>query len=334
MSDVLIDTPRGLYCPAGDFYLDPYHGGVDLAVISHAHADHARPGSARYICSTPCVPLLRRRVGEDAHIQGVPYGETIFLRGAQVSLHPAGHILGSAQIRVEVDGQIWVFTGDFKRQKDPTCQPFEVVPCHTLITEATFALPVYRWHPGHVIAEQIFKWWMKNRALGKTSILAGYSLGKSQRLLAELTRFTDERVLLHGALLDFVALYREAGVDMLPTDYITAQPTDTDYAGELVICPPSALSSNWTRRFRDYSDGFASGWMRVRGIRRRRGYDAGFVLSDHADWPGLLRTIRETGAERVLATHGKSDALVRYLREHEGIDAAPLQTASSEQHGD
>ena len=200
-----------------------------------------------------------------------------------------------------------------------------------MITEATFALPVYQWASGEEVAREVYEWWMRNRARGKTSLLAGYSLGKSQRLLAELTRFTDEGVLLHGALLDFVQLYRDAGVDMLPTEYVTDQPEDTDYSGDLVICPPSAMSSNWTRRFDSYSDGFASGWMRVRGRRRRRGYDAGFVMSDHADWPGLLRTVEETGAERVLATHGKSDALVRYLQEEMGIDSAPLETVFADE---
>lgn len=327
MADVLVNTPKGLHSKTGGFYVDPYEGGVATAVISHAHSDHARPGSDRYICSETTVPLLRRRVGEDADITGVPFGESLDFNGVSVSLHPAGHILGSAQVRVEQEGEVWVFTGDFKRSPDPTCRPFEVVECDTLITEATFALPVYRWKPGHEVAREVYEWWMSNRANGKTSLLAGYSLGKSQRLLAELTRFTDDGVLLHGALLDFVQMYRDAGVEMLPTQYVTEQPEDTDYSGDLVLCPPSALSSNWTRRFSDYSDGFASGWMRVRGIRRRRGYDAGFVMSDHADWPELLQTVRDTGASRVLATHGKTDAFIRYLREEMGVEADPLETA-------
>ena len=326
MTDVLNNTPRGLYCETGDFHIDPYDGGVETAIITHAHSDHARPGSAHYICSTPSVPLLRRRVGDDAKITGVDFGQELEFGEVTVSLHPAGHILGSAQVRVERAGVIWVFTGDFKRDEDPTCRTFEVVECDTLITEATFALPVYTWKPGADVAREVFNWWMTNRDRGKTSLLAGYSLGKSQRLLAELTRFTDERVLLHGALLDFVDMYRTAGIDMLPTEYVTDQPVDTDYSGDLVVCPPSALSSNWTRRFEDYSDGFASGWMRVRGVRRRRGYDAGFVMSDHADWPQLLQTVRDTGASCVYATHGKTDAFVRFLREEMGIEAHPLDT--------
>lgn len=221
--------------------------------------------------------------------------------------------------------EVWVVSGDYKRDADPTCARFEVVPCNTFITELTFALPVYRWPPARAVAADIHAWWQANAAAGRASVLFSYALGKAQRLLAELAAFAGETVYLHGALVPLTAIYRQAGIAMLPTEAVSAQPRTADFAGTLVMAPPSAAGSRWIRRFKRYETGLASGWMRIRGNCRRRGHDRGFVLSDHVDWPGLIDTIAATGASRVLATHGRSDVLVAYLRE-QGVDAAPLVT--------
>ncbi len=336
MTFMLQETPLlrpargGLYCEVGGFYIDP-HEPVDTAVITHAHSDHARPGHRTYYGTRESLPLLQRRVAPpDApapQIRGVDYGETFELGEAKVSFHPAGHLLGSAQVRVEHDGEVWVVSGDYKRGEDPTCRPFEPVACDVFVTEATFALPIYRWRSTREVVGDIYGWWEENRRQGRSSVLFAYSLGKAQRILAELTRFTDRRVLVHGALLDFIDFYREAGVEMVPTDYVTEMDPDADFSGELVIAPPSAFGTSWMNRFANARTGFASGWMRVRGIKRRRGYDSGFVLSDHVDWPALLQTIEEVAPRRVLATHGKTEAIVRYLRDEMGVDAWDLESA-------
>lgn len=317
-------TDSGLHCQAGGFHIDPWRA-TETALITHAHADHARIGSGRYFAAQAGVGLLRKRLGDDADICGVPWGEPLEFGATTVSFHPAGHVLGSAQIRIEAEEGVWVVSGDYKRDADPTCAAFEVVPCDTFITEATFALPIYRWRPGRETAAQIYDWWQTTAADGRPAVLFCYALGKAQRVLAELRAFTDATVFVHGAVEALVEIYREAGVDMLATRKVDLR-EKRDYAGELIIAPPGASGTTWMRRFRTASTGFCSGWMRIRGQRRRRGYDRGFVLSDHADWPSLLRTIEETGASRILATHGHSDALVRLLRE-QGMDAAALETA-------
>lgn len=324
MTALIEPTDRGLYCAAGDFHIDPWRP-VQRAVITHAHADHARGGSERYYAAQAAVPVLQKRLGPVQDFRPLDYGEPIDFGGVRVSLHPAGHILGSAQVRVERAGEVWVASGDYKRDPDPTCEPFEAVACDTFITEATFALPVYRWRSPGSVAAEILDWWRENAEAGRASVLFTYALGKAQRVLAELLPHTGRTVYLHGAVVPLTELYREAGVAMLPTEPVSEQPRKADFAGELVIAPPSAAGSPWMRRFRSAGTGFASGWMQIRGNRRRRGYDRGFVLSDHADWPSLLRTIEETGARRVLTTHGRSDDLVRYLCE-QGVDARPLTT--------
>jgi putative mRNA 3-end processing factor len=322
---------EGLFSARGQFYIDPWRA-VKTAVITHAHGDHATFGSQEYYCSEPCAPLLQSRLGSAAQLRPVPYGEKFHLGGCILSFHPAGHILGSSQVRVEAGGEVWVVSGDYKRDPDPTCAPFEVVPCDTFISEATFALPVYRWKSGEEIGRQIFEWWQECKERGTTALLLCYSLGKAQRVLAELARFTDEKAYLHGAAVELTDLYRRQGVKMIPTEKVSTEekkPTDF-YKGALVLAPPSAAGSSWVKRFRKYETGFASGWMQIRGKMKQKGYDRGFVLSDHADWPSLVRTIHETGAKKIFLTHGYSDLLVRYLQE-EGIEAETLQT---EFHGE
>ena len=326
MTDVVRSTPSGLQCEAGGFHVDP-SGPVPLAVATHVHGDHLLPGSERYLCAAPSVPFVRKRLGVDTAVEGVPYGRQVRLGDTVVSFHPAGHVLGSAQVRIAAAGEVWVVSGDYKRAPDPTCEPFEVVPCDVFVTEATFGLPIYRWEDPAPIVAQILQWWDANRDAGVASVLFCYAMGKAQRILAELAALTDRPVLVHGAVEGLVELYRAEGVRMLPTLRVSETAKGRSFAGELILAPPAAGGSTWMRRFgASRQTAFASGWMRVRGTRRRKGFDRGFALSDHADWPALLRTIEETGAGRVLVTHGYSDELSRYLAEG-GLQAAALATA-------
>lgn len=321
--DLITLTPKGLYCAAGDFYIDPWEP-VDLAMITHAHGDHAHSGSTLYHSSEQSRPIISHRLGAETKIQTHRYGESFSINDAKVSFHSAGHILGSAQVRVEVDGKVWVVSGDYKRDPDPTCNAFEVVPCDAFITEATFALPIYKWQAPTIWAREIFNWWQENRRDGRASLLYCYGLGKSQRILSELLNFTTDRVYLHGAVDSITKIYRDAGIPMLATELLTQDVSKKELSESLVIAPPSANHPSWLKRLGPYESGFASGWMRVRGAKRRRGYDRGFVVSDHADWRSLIRTVKETGAKRVLATHGETEAIVRYLND-QGIAAETLR---------
>jgi putative mRNA 3-end processing factor len=322
---MLQETADGLYCPAGDFYIDPW-GAVARAVISHAHGDHARAGSASYLCVDSCAPLLKRRFGVDVPVETRRYGERIQLGSTTVSFHPAGHVLGSAQLRVEGPDGVWVVSGDYKRAADPTCAPFEPIRCDTFVTESTFGLPIFHWDPTAVVISELLKWWDGNRSAGRASLLFCYTLGKAQRVLAELALVTDGRVLVHGAMIAMIEAYRAAGVRMLDTSALVDLPRGASCAGELVLAPIMARGTPWMRRLGDFSDAFASGTMRIRGARRQRNVDRGLVLSDHADWPALLQTIRDVGAQRVLTTHGHPEPLARYLR-GQGIESGVIRTA-------
>jgi putative mRNA 3-end processing factor len=323
---MLVEAPEGLYCPAGGFHIDPW-GPVERAVITHAHGDHARAGSAAYLCTPETASLLRRRFGPDTTVETVPYGRPLTLGDVRVSFHPAGHVFGSAQIRLESAATgVWVVAGDYKRASDPTCVPFEPVPCETFITESTFGLPIYRWDATEAVVADVAAWWENNAAEKRTSVLFCYTIGKAQRVLAELARLTDRPVLVHGMMLATIEAYREAEIAMLPVQPATERPRGTSFAGELVLAPLSARGTPWMRRLGDLSDAFASGLMRVRGVRRQRAFDRGFVLSDHADWPALLQTIDDTGATRVLVTHGHAEPLARYLAAR-GLQTAVIRTA-------
>jgi putative mRNA 3-end processing factor len=323
---MLVETADGLFCPSGGFHIDPWRP-VPRALLTHAHGDHARAGSAAYLCTPGTAALVARRVGSDAAIETIGYGTRLTLGDVRVSFHPAGHVLGSAQVRVESSaGETWVVGGDYKRAADPTCAPFEPVRCDTFVTESTFGLPIYRWDPAASIVADILDWWHANAAAGKASVLFCYTIGKAQRILAELAALTDRPVLVHGMMLGAIDAYRASGVGMLPVRPATERPRGTPFAGELVLAPLSARGTPWMRRLGDLSDAFASGLMRVRGVRRQRAFDRGFVLSDHADWPALLQTIDETGASRVLATHGHAEPLARYLSER-GLQSDVIRTA-------
>jgi putative mRNA 3-end processing factor len=316
-------TDRGLYCEPGDFYVDPWEP-VDRAVVTHAHGDHASWGSRAYLTSEPGLGVLRARLEPGARIRGIPYGTPINLNGVTISLHPAGHILGSSQVRIVHRGEVWVVSGDYKTDPDPTCAPFEPVRCHTFVTESTFGLPIYRWAPQSEVFEEINQWWQANAAVGKTSLLFGYTLGKAQRLIAGLNPSIGP-ILTHGAVERMTRAYRDSGVSLPATTHAGSAVPRPEGGGAVVIAPPHASGSPWLRRFVPYSTGFASGWMLVRGARRRRSLDRGFALSDHVDWPSLLSAIEATGAGEVWVTHGFTGPVVRWLTER-GVKAQSVQT--------
>ena len=320
-ADLLTLTPQGLYCPAGDFHIDPWRP-VARALVTHGHSDHARPGHAAYLTTPQALPVIRHRLGPIT-ADTLPYGQPLRIGEAAVSFHPAGHVPGSAQIRVEHRGQVWVVSGDYKTEADGLAEAFAPVPCHTFITECTFGLPVFRWQPQADTVAQIAAWWAANAAEGKTSLLAAYSFGKAQRLLAALPPLGP--ILTHGAVEEVTAILRAQGYPLPPTTRVTRDVSARTHPGALVIAPPSALATPWARRFEPAEEAMASGWMALRGIRRRRGLERGFALSDHADWDGLNAAVAATGATRVLPTHGYTHAFARWLRER-GLDAQPLQT--------
>ena len=322
-SDLLQPTEHGLYCEAGDFHVDPWRP-VPRAVVTHAHADHACWGCGRYLTSSEGERVLRVRMGREAVIDSVAYGEGIDIGGVRVSLHPAGHILGSSQVRLEHRGQVWVVSGDYKVEPDATCTPFEPVRCHTFVTESTFGLPIYRWPAQRAVFDEINAWWRGNREAGKASLLLAYALGKSQRLLSGLDPSIGP-IFTHGAVEKLNHAYRETGIDLPPTSYAGSAGKGKSWAGAMIVAPPSAQGTPWARKFGPVSYALASGWMTIRGTRRRKAVDRGFVLSDHVDWPGLLGAIEATGASRVLVTHGYSAVVVKWLRE-KGLDADVILT--------
>lgn len=316
-------TPAGLYCEVGDFYIDPWRS-VPQAVITHAHSDHARWGHESYLTTTDGEHVLRCRMGQQARIETLPYGQTISQNGVTVSLHPAGHVLGSAQVRVEYQGEVWVVSGDYKVATDTTCLPMEVVRCHTFISESTFGLPIYRWPSEETLRTSLNQWWQQNRDEGRVSLVLGYAFGKAQRVLANLDPAIGP-IYCHGAVEKLNAAYRATGVPLPATSYAGKSTSAGGWDGALVVAPPSAAGTPWQRKFGDVSTSFVSGWMAVRGARRRRAVDRGFVLSDHADWSGLCTAIAATGAQRVYVTHGQVGVMVRWLTD-QGIEALSLRT--------
>jgi putative mRNA 3-end processing factor len=336
--DLVVQRPEGLYCPPGRFYIDPWRP-VDRAVITHAHADHARMGHGAYLATALSEGVLRTRLGAEITLQGLAYGEVVHMDGVRLSLHPAGHVLGSAQVRIEHAGRVWVVSGDYwlsgHDEHNATCLPFEPQRCHCFITESTFGLPIYRWRPQREVLAEIDAWWRDNAAAGRASLLLGYSFGKAQRLLAGVDASIGP-IVVHGAVAAINEAYRAAGVMLPPTlsvPELRAGDKATSGTGRegkalgraLVVAPPAVLGSGWARALGEHSDAFASGWMQLRGARRRRGVDRGFVLSDHADWPGLQRAIAATGASRVIVTHGYEAVMVRWLTE-QGLEASSFKT--------
>ena len=323
MADPLLSfTDRGIYCARGDFYIDPWRP-VDRALITHGHADHARPGHGAYLATDLAAPVMTHRLGA-IRFETVGYGARRDIGGVTVSFHPAGHVPGSAQIRVEYGGEVWVVSGDYKLDNDGLSTPFEPVSCHAFITECTFGLPVFKWAPQAEVVGQINDWWRSNAASGRTSVLGAYALGKAQRILSHLDPGIGP-ILTHGAIEATNQVLRAQGIVLPDTVQVTAEVTAKSHPGGLVLATPSALGTTWMKRWGPTSTAFASGWMRLRGVRRRRAADRGFVMSDHADWPGLNAAIKDTGAERVFVTHGYTSVFRRWLEE-QGYDAQIVTT--------
>ncbi len=323
LESLLQESPAGLYCPQGDFYVDPWRR-VPRAVITHAHADHARTGMDQYLTTEDGHRVLRRRVGNTAHIDTIPYGTTLTINGVRVSLHPAGHVLGSAQVRIEYRGYVVVISGDYKVLHDATCRPFEPVRCNAFVSECTFGLPVFRWPNPDEVFGQINQWWRQTRDRGETAVIFAYSLGKAQRILKSLDPFIGP-IVCHRAVEELNEDYRDTGVTLPETTVPDHRQKSARPEGAIIIAPPAVQDSSWLKPFGICSMATASGWMMIRGTRRWMSVDRGFVLSDHADWPGLLKAISATGAEKVLVTHGRTGPMVRWLRE-KGIDSNSLST--------
>lgn len=312
---------KGIYCAAADVYLDPWKP-VDKAIISHGHADHSRWGHKKYITHHSNIPVIKHRLGE-IEVTGKDWNENFTVNGVRFSLHPAGHIIGSSQIRVEYKGEVWVFTGDYKTEDDGVAVPYEQLKCHTFITECTFGLPAFKWMPQEEVFTHINNWWQQNRSDGRTSVLFGYSLGKAQRLLKHLDASIG-KIYTHGAIENMTEVLRKQ-VDFPETTRITRETKKEELKGNIVLAPGSAHGTIWIKKMVPYVTAAASGWMTFRGARRRRAIDKGFVLSDHCDWQGLLSSIKATGCERVICTHGYTDIFSRFLRE-QGYDARTADT--------
>jgi putative mRNA 3-end processing factor len=316
-------TDKGIYCSRGNFYIDPWRK-VDYAIITHAHSDHAYPGSRAYLAHEQSAEVLRLRLGKHIQLQTLVYGQAIFIGGVKISLHPAGHIIGSAQVRVEYKEEVWVVSGDYKTEEDGISVAFEAVPCHAFITESTFGLPIYDWQSQHIIFQQMNDWWKANREDGKATFIGGYSLGKAQHILHNI----DHRlgpVYVHQSISDTNRALAFNGA-VLPTyKTLTSETSRRELQGAFVLCPPTLFNSSWIKKIEAYETGYCSGWMSLRNFRKRMNVNRGFVLSDHADWKGLNAAIRATGAERVFVTHGYAETLARSLRE-DGLDAEVVQT--------
>ena len=318
-------TDKGLYVQRADVYIDP-HKRVNRALVTHGHADHARWGNKHYLCTDSAKPVIRHRLGKKLKIESIAYGKVVKINGVKFSFHPAGHITGSAQIRVEYKGEVWVVSGDYKIEDDGLAEKFESVKCDTFVTEATFALPIYKWTPQEEIFEDINDWWRQNKTEGITSLLTGYSLGKAQRLIQGLDPSIG-KIFTHKAVEDTNAIFRKQGIKLHDTIKIAAHQTKKMYTGNIVICPPGAVGNAWATKLGEKSVASASGWMAIRNGRKRRSCDRGFVLSDHADWEGLVYAVKETEANRVFVTHGAAGSCAIFAKWlcDQGLDAAEVK---------
>lgn len=320
--DILVPSPSGVCCRLGGFHIDPTRP-VERAVITHAHSDHARAGHGAVLATRETLDLMRLRCGENfaGATQAMAYGESVNLDGARITLHPAGHVLGSAQVAVEASGLRVVASGDYKNVADPTCAPFELVRCDLFITEATFALPVFRHgDPGAEIAKLLHSLTLFPE---RAHLVGAYSLGKAQRVIALLRKAGYHApIYMHGAMGAITNYYVERGIP-LGELRLARGASKANLAGTITLCPPSALNDLWTRRFPDPLAAFASGWMRVRARARQQGVALPLVISDHADWNGLTATIAATGASEIWVTHGQEDALVHWCATR-GLKGRPL----------
>lgn len=319
---VLEFRPEGIYCSQGDFYIDPWRP-VDKALITHGHADHARFGSKKYLCTDIAAPVIRHRLGNVA-IETIPYEKELSLNGVNVSFYPAGHVPGSAQILIEIKGERWVVSGDYKVVDDGLSTPFKPIKCHSFISECTFGLPAFNWLPQEQVFKEINSWWHQCISDGLTPILAAYGLGKAQRLIAGLDTNIGP-ILTHGAIEKTNQIMRDQKIAIPETLLVTSKLDLANFKNAIVLAPPSALSTSWVKKFGKISTGYASGWMAIRGIKRRRAADKGFVISDHADWNGLNLAIKETEAEKIFVTHGYTDSFSKWLQ-FKGLNASVVKT--------
>lgn len=317
-------TDSGLFCPPAGIFIDPWKP-VDLAVITHAHSDHSRWGMKHYLAHHYSSEVMKLRLGSEISLETVDYGQSLEINGVKISLHPAGHIPGSSQVRLEYKGQVAVVSGDYKVENDGLSTPFEPIKCHEFVSECTFGLPIYKWETQDEIFSQVNSWWKANAADGRNSVLFAYSLGKAQRIIQNLDRSIGS-VLVHGAIWNTNQALLASGIELWDVPKITQDTPKSAFKGSLIIAPPSAMGTPWMKRFGPYRTGICSGWMNVRGTRRRRAADRGFVLSDHADWEGLIQAIEATEAEKVYLTHGSTASFGRFLQEEKGINAVELQT--------
>lgn len=322
-------TDSGLFCPPAGIYIDPWKA-VDRAVITHAHSDHSRWGMKHYLAHHHSAEVMKLRLGAEISLQTVAYEEPQNINGVKISLHPAGHIPGSAQVRLEYKGKVAVVSGDYKTENDGLSTPFEPIKCHEFVSECTFGLPIYKWESQVEIFQQINSWWKANAEEGRNTVLFAYSLGKAQRILQNLDRSIGS-VFVHGAVWNTNQALIKNGIELWDVPRVTAELPKSTFQGSLIIAPPSAMGTPWMKRFGPYRTGICSGWMAVRGTRRRRSADRGFVLSDHADWEGLVSAIIGTEAEKVYLTHGSTASFGRFLQEEKGIDAVELKTLFGEE---
>jgi len=314
--------PKGLYCEKGGFYIDPWQP-VNKALITHAHSDHARPGHKNYLCQSDSVALLKHRLSSNIKVQGQCFGKRININGVDVSFHPAGHIIGSAQIRVSDSQEVWVISGDYKLEQDKHIEPFEFMKCDYFVTESTFGLPVFHWKDQEETLQEINSWWHNNSSIKRPSIISAYSLGKAQRVIENVEQSIGP-ILTHGSVDAINKVLVASGIKLRKTKKLV-EATEDEISRALIVCPPGAMDSSWTARIKNHAVAFASGWMNLRGARRRRGVEKGFVLSDHADWPGLNKAIRYTQASKVFVTHGYTDVFTKWLNS-QGINAETVKT--------
>lgn len=320
----LIDfTSSGIYCPLADIYIDPWKP-VNKAIITHAHADHARIGNMMYLAHKDTVPLLKHRLGMYIEVQGIEYNETVNINGVNISLHPAGHIIGSSQVRIEYKGEVWVVSGDYKLDNDGLSKPFESIKCDVFVTESTFGLPIFKWRSQQEVFNEINNWWASNTAEGKTSVLIGYSLGKAQRLLCNLDTGIGE-IYAHSVIENINQVIRANGTYIPKVKMMDHLMEKKKLNKALILAPPSYLNSPFIDKLERSSIAVASGWMDLRGSRRRRSVDRGFILSDHADWSQLKTAVKESGAKMIYVTHGYSSSFSRWLNEN-GIESKEVET--------
>ena len=319
-------TKKGIYCIPGKFYLDPWFP-VDYAIISHGHADHARWGNKHYLCHNDSKAILKHRIGQDISIESMGYNEPKMINGVQVSFYPAGHIIGSAQIRLEYKGYVIVFSGDYKTQPDFISVPFEPVKCNEFITESTFGLPIYKWKSELELQAELQNWVLQNQQNNRTSVFLGYSLGKAQRIM-KLVEGVDD-IFVHSAINNLNNAISDSGIIIPETTLIKPDFDKKEIQNKIVILPPALLGSKLLKRIPNAATAICSGWMHIRGNRRWKGVDAGFAVSDHADWDGLLEAVKATEAEKVYVTHGSQAVFSKYLNEI-GIEAHELKTEYGE----